>query len=300
MTDMNKSEHKKNTKNLFKNLDSEVVKKLAKFLEIKKNISDPAVKKSSDVYNDSELVELEKVKKLLKDVRKIDADGGYYQYKNFKLPINYFEPSVFIDEHGVNELKTFKKRFKNNKNDVIIDVGGYVGDSILVFRQRADSKIYSFEPNTKNYNLALRTLKLNGLGEENVIIEKFGLGDKKKIEALTADDGAGASIVRRNENNALNETIKINTLDSYVKKHNLKVGLIKVDIEGYEQYFLRGAINTIREQKPILLLSIYHNYDDFYKIKPFLENLNLGYRFDFFRGINFDPIMDILLLCEVC
>jgi FkbM family methyltransferase len=298
---MSESDCKKNTKNLFQNLNIKSSKKLTRLLEIKNKILDPEVKKSSDVFNDKELKELEKVKKMFGNVKKINADETYYQYKNFKLPINYFEPSVFIDEHGIGELKTFKERFKNNKNDVIIDVGGYIGDSILVFRQYTENKIYSFEPNTKNYKLALKTLELNKLSgtDGNVVIENFGLGDKKKTETLTINDGAISSIIHKSKDNTLNEEIKIDTLDNYVKKYNLNVGLIKVDIEGYEQYFLRGAINTIKEQKPILLLSIYHNYDDFYKIKPFIENLDLGYKFDFFKGVNFNPNMDIMLLCEV-
>jgi FkbM family methyltransferase len=47
--------------------------------------------------------------------------------------------------------------------------------------------------------------------------------------------------------------VKVDTLDNYVTRHNLQVGLIKVDIEGYEQKFLAGAVNTIKKQKPIFL-----------------------------------------------
>lgn len=70
------------------------------------------------------------------------------------------------------------------------------------------------------------------------------------------------------------------TLDNYVFNHpEINVGLIKVDIEGMEQKFLKGAIETIRKFKPILILSIYHNWSDFLHIKTQLESLNLGYKF---------------------
>jgi len=58
----------------------------------------------------------------------------------------------------------------------------------------------------------------------------------------------------------------------------MTVGLIKVDIEGAERDFLAGAERTIREQKPVLIISIYHSADDFYSIKPLIESWGLGYK----------------------
>ena len=69
------------------------------------------------------------------------------------------------------------------------------------------------------------------------------------------------------------------TLDSFVEENGLNVGLIKVDVEGAEQLLLQGALETIRRMKPALLFSIYHNADDFFCIKPILEELGLGYHF---------------------
>lgn len=55
----------------------------------------------------------------------------------------------------------------------------------------------------------------------------------------------------------------------------------------------------IFKQKPILIISIYHNYSDFFKIKPLIESWNLGYRFDFFRGVDgMTTFADTMLICE--
>jgi hypothetical protein len=99
---------------------------------------------------------------------------------------------------------------------------------------------------------------------------------------------------------AAGQSVEMDTLDNYVARRGLSVGLIKVDIEGHEMNFLRGALKTVKTQKPILLLSIYHNYDDFFQIKPFIEELNLGYKFDFFKGIDSSVWAEIMLLCEIC
>ncbi len=94
------------------------------------------------------------------------------------------------------------------------------------------------------------------------------------------------------------EEIEITTLDKFVKENNLNVGLIKVDIEGAEQDFLKGALNTIKTQKPTLLLSIYHSMDDYLSIKPFIESLNLGYRFRVYHPDDGKVMFETLLICE--
>jgi hypothetical protein len=55
--------------------------------------------------------------------------------------------------------------------------------------------------------------------------------------------------------------------------------VIKLDVEGLESEIIRGAIESIKKYKPVLLISIYHTPEDFFHIKPFIENLNLGYNF---------------------
>ena len=89
------------------------------------------------------------------------------------------------------------------------------------------------------------------------------------------------------------------TLDSFVDKNNIKVGLIKTDLEGFEQNFLKGSLNTIKKQKPILIISIYHNYSDFFDIKPMIEELDLGYKFKIIKSNDFNLIVETKLLAEV-
>lgn len=43
------------------------------------------------------------------------------------------------------------------------------------------------------------------------------------------------------------------SLDAFVEQNHLDVGLIKVDIEGFEQSFLQGAERTIKSQRPSLI-----------------------------------------------
>jgi FkbM family methyltransferase len=230
--------------------------------------------------------------------KKIIRVDDYYEYDGkFKLPTSHFESGIFLYKYGVDKLKTLKDM---SKDKVIIDVGAFIGDSAIFFRDLCpENKIITFEPSKENYKLLLKTLKLNNT--QNVVAENFALGDNNNKRTILVM-GENSKIVDDNNGSNDFEDCKMDTLDNYVKKNNIKVGLIKVDIEGFEQYFLKGAVNTIKEQKPIMLLSIYHNYGDFIKIKPWLENLNLGYKFSIFKGIDNKgkwPTLEILLLCEV-
>ncbi|MCQ5341413.1 MAG: FkbM family methyltransferase [Candidatus Methanomethylicia archaeon] len=59
------------------------------------------------------------------------------------------------------------------------------------------------------------------------------------------------------------ERIELTTIDRFVNDNSLDVGLIKIDIEGYELEAIKGAKNTIINKKPVLMISLYHNGDAF-------------------------------------
>ena len=88
--------------------------------------------------------------------------------------------------------------------------------------------------------------------------------------------------------------VKSKSLDEFVEENNLNVGFIKIDVEGEEQNLLKGAINTIKTQKPIIYISIYHSPNDLFEIKPWIESLNLGYKFKISKEKN-QQIVDFFL-----
>ncbi len=215
-----------------------------------------------------------------------------YAYGKYLLPIKHFESSVFFSKHGIETLKN--KDYFSNKD--IVDVGGFIGDSAIVLRDYTNRKVYSFEPSTENHELMKQTIEMNKAS--NIVPVKLGLGAKDE-QLFLSSQLSGSSLKRDFDKSLKGEMINITTLDSYVKEHNLNVGLIKVDIEGAEQEFLKGAVETIKKQKPTLLLSIYHSMDDYLNIKPFIESLNLGYTFRIFHPDDGSIIEETLLICEL-
>ena len=84
-----------------------------------------------------------------------------------------------------------------------------------------------------------------------------------------------ASAAQQKEN-ILNEQCEVQTIDTFAK--DKKIGCIKMDLEGMESKAVEGAMETIKRDKPILLICIYHTPKDFCTIKPKLEDLGI-YKF---------------------
>ena len=59
---------------------------------------------------------------------------------------------------------------------------------------------------------------------------------------------------------------------------------------------IKGAVNTLKNNKPLLCISIYHTAKDFLFIKPFIESLNLGYTFRIENHNPFDPVYEKMLV----
>lgn len=248
--------------------------------------------------DDCEIKEIEQVfTEFLPNIHKLS--DSLFAYQGYFLPINRFEPNVFFHKH---ELEIFEKQTlaKIRQKD-FIDAGGFIGDSAIIFeREFCDKNIYTFEPTKRSHERILQTIKLNN--SKRVIPVNKGLGAKNMETqvGITRNDGMASSMIfKKGTYITETETIQITTLDDFVRENQIEVGFIKVDIEGAEMQFLEGAKETICRQKPAMLISIYHQPSDFFKIKPLIESWRLGYRFKIHKKADFTLLEETVLFCEV-
>jgi FkbM family methyltransferase len=229
----------------------------------------------------------------------IQLADDVFSCENYLLPVNHFEACVFYYRCCLEYIKNIEYI----KDKDIIDAGGFIGDSALIFCGLTNKKVYSFEPSSQNVTLMQKTFELNKV--TNTVIEHLALGEKLgELELLVA--GPASSVNETNKLNILNriqsptmEQVRVDTLDNYVASHNLSVGLIKTDVEGFEQALLRGAFSTIKTQRPILLISIYHHAEDFFNIKPLIESWNLGYEFKIVKPVDGAILLETMCIAEV-
>lgn len=226
-------------------------------------------------------------------LNKITQEGDYFKYKNYILPVNHFELSVFFYDLGIKYLKNIDKL----KGKDFIDAGAYIGDSALILNQLSPKKIYAFEPVSEIFEKMVETVNLNNL---NTVIEpvKSGLDEKSGESEIYINGPMSSAAQGQISNNAVKEKINITTIDEFVAKNNLNVGLIKIDTEGTELNILKGAENTIKSQKPTLIVGIYHNGQEFFEVKPLIESWNLGYKFRFAKFNPYSFFFETTLICE--
>lgn len=238
----------------------------------------------------------------IENLRKLQSDffikpkkirNNVFEYKDYLLPINNFGASILYYEHGIEMVENLEII----KNKCILDVGGFIGDSVLVLSKIPCKHIYTFEAIPDNFKLMEQTFALNET--KNVTIENVAIGSQKGELSLSVNFGCSTSVESDQKSSDTIITVPMISLDEYVQENNIEVGLIKVDIEGAEPEFLKGAENTICQQKPIILLSIYHNAHDFFELKPLIESWGLGYNFKIYKPVDGAIVRETLLICEV-
>lgn len=223
----------------------------------------------------------------------VQLNENTWAFEDYLLPSDTFDVSVFYFKHHLDKFKNID--FSKD----IIDAGASMGDSALFLSRLANANIYSFEPTSELFTLINKTIELNKL--TNVIPIQKGLLDKEAEQNIYLAGKFGRSTtINEFRNEGTNaELVKFTTIDKFVKENNLKIGLIKADVEGAEPLLLKGAIETIKTQKPALIISIYHGAEDFFKIKPMLDSLNLGYQFKITKPSMTNMFLETCLLAEV-
>lgn len=181
---------------------------------------------------------------------------------------------------------------KLTSNEIFIDCGGYIGDSVeklvAAFGNNI-KKIYSFECFDENISMLNKVREeLNRAGwEGNLIIAPYAVSDKN-TKVIFNNIGQSASgylpetrlTVQYNDKLAPVTTLEIEsrTIDDFIPEHE-KIGLIKMDIEGAEFAALKGAEKIIKKYKPRLAISIYHNPSDYWRIYELIHEFSSDYKF---------------------
>lgn len=202
-------------------------------------------------------------------------NGDCFEIDGYKLPIDYFLGEVCFEKLSIDKMNT--KYFENKD---IIDVGACLGDSSVILADYTNKNVYAFEPLQSNIDLMKKTIELNN--KKNIVPVRYGLSDEHSTAYVANEDAnnIGATGITKDSSKS-SEAIDLITLDEYVEKNNLDVGLIKADIEGLEQKLLLGAKKTIEKFKPTLSICIYHSPNDFFNIVPMIDSWNLGYKFKY-------------------
>lgn len=167
------------------------------------------------------------------------------------------------------------------RGTAFVDGGCFDGKNSVQFSKwcgGAYSKIFAFEPDPECF------LRCKAVSEQGLVsrMEVFhaGLSDRGGQAAFAVLGGESGYLATEDRDGIAADglrTVGLVVLDQVVR--NERVGFIKLDIEGAEYDALLGARETIRRDRPLLAVCVYHRRGDVLALMELLSEMVPQYRF---------------------
>lgn len=152
---------------------------------------------------------------------------------------------------------------------IILDIGANIGITTVPLASRKDKAIiYSFEPMPENFATLKRVVKYFNLS--NVKIFDFALGEKDGevtmvMPVIKHVKMQGLSHIQLNRTdqkpvagNKVNVIVK--SLDTMSELNTAKkISAIKIDVENFEYFVLKGGRQLISDHRPIIYCELWKN-----------------------------------------
>ncbi len=162
-----------------------------------------------------------------------------WRYRYFTMPVEFFE----------------QPEFTIGSNEIFLDIGANRGWYSRLLSPRC-LVVHAWEPNPRIAGLLREQTRELG----NVIVHQEGLGAEEGTfpfnvhEVDTLD-----SFVYQRAHLAKTVPVQVRRLDSY--NFRGRIGLVKVDTEGFEVQVIEGGLETIRKHKPKLILEMHEPHN---------------------------------------
>jgi FkbM family methyltransferase len=168
------------------------------------------------------------------------------------------------DEYVAADLPRYRGPLK------IIDCGAFTGVAIHKFLKAGYSidTFFAFEPDEANF----RRLASRDLAARRGICLPLGTWSSTTQLRFASDSSMGSCLTEQGDT-----TIQCVAIDDLL--HGEEVNLVKLDVEGAEIETLKGMKRIIHEQRPNLLVSVYHTAGHLFEVAEMLDDWQLGYRF---------------------
>ncbi|MEW6616819.1 MAG: FkbM family methyltransferase [Patescibacteria group bacterium] len=152
------------------------------------------------------------------------------------------------------------------EGDVFFDIGAHVGIFTILASQLVgkSGRIFAFEPLKRNVSFLNKHIALNGCN--NVVVIEAAVSDSEGDASF--DEGENSFMGKLSSKGAY--PIKMVTIDRLVDdKLILPPSVIKIDVEGFQEGVLTGAMITLQKYHPKIILEASYKKGDpenFYSI----------------------------------
>ena len=157
-------------------------------------------------------------------------------------------------------------------SEIYLDLGAYNGDTILEFAADVQNKyrqILAVEPDNKNFaKLQKNTTDLHDLTYLN-----FGIWQDCRELFFSSKAGRNSALSEKGSRSV--ECINIDKIQNDYAVD--KISYIKMDVEGVEKQAILGGADTLKNNKPKMLVSAYHRNEDLFLLPNLIWQLNPKY-----------------------
>lgn len=182
---------------------------------------------------------------------------------DFQLaPSSHLLTRVLVDGEYEPELAALTWCHIDPQRD-FIDVGANVGFySVLAGQALPNRRVLAIEPSAAAHTRLLVNLERNHVRERCIVFNGLAGSsnaerDLQIIEGL--EEYSSVSTLKHfaiEGREARVERVPQSTIDSLVEQHHLAPGFIKIDVEGFEMEVLKGASETLRIHRPVVLCEV--------------------------------------------
>lgn len=170
------------------------------------------------------------------------------------------------------------------KDGTILDIGSNIGNHSLFFLLERGARFsYCFEPAKETFDILKKNMEINHLESRTKLFHAgVGAGSGKGCIAFSRKKNTAYTQIEMQDNGDL-EIIGIDDLN--IKR---KINFIKVDVEGFELEVIKGMVNTLEKDRPMMMIEIWtRNLEEIHKIMD-----PTGYEFELIedRGFQADYV----------
>lgn len=185
----------------------------------------------------------------------------------------------YINSFGLYEkehLEFISQGFTRSTYEHLLDIGANIGNhSVYLQSYFAKCSCFEVDPETR------RILELNTKKFDNIFIYDFGLGSSEGELILTRNNYnnlGGNSLTQEKVIDGIK--VRVYTLD-HLKFED--ISFIKMDVEGYEEHVLNGAISSISKSLPVIAVELNSSRNnkvirilselgyEFFKLSPYIS-----------------------------
>lgn len=177
--------------------------------------------------------------------------------------VNYIDRLVYFcgahEKYMLRFLRDYAENLRRTGQERItfIDIGANAGNHTLFMAGLAD-EVHAFEPFPRVRAQLEDNLRLNRIG--NVRVHPFGLSHENAslpfYEGPEANLGAASFQASHKEDNRYLGNMQVRRGDEVAQELGIRAGIIKADVEGFEKFVLEGLRETIRRDRPLIIIEL--------------------------------------------